>query len=107
MKQLLEGGDISMKQLLASVLLIGLLFTGCGLSEEGKEAKALIDVLPETYTYSEELDKAMEEAYAAYHALPEKEQKNVDVTKLDHLGGEQLSYRAEKNQYNDCRTFKE
>ena len=57
--------------------------TGCGLSEEGKHAQSLLNALPETY--SAEIDAQLEEARAAYDALPDEEKEKVDKSALDAL----------------------
>ncbi len=57
--------------------------TGCGLSEEGKHAQSLLNALPETY--SAENDAQLEEARAAYDALPDEEKEKVDKSALDAL----------------------
>ncbi len=66
-----------------TALALTIMLTGCGLSEEGKHAQSLLNALPETY--SVEIDAQLEEARAAYDALPDEEKEKVDKSALDAL----------------------
>ncbi len=57
--------------------------TGCGMSEEAKNAQALLDALPDTY--SAEIDEQIEAAQAAYDALTDEDKEKVDKSVLETL----------------------
>lgn len=75
--------------LLGFILCAGML-TSCGLSEEGKKVKDMIDELPSTY--SEEVDDDLQKAEEAYNNLSADDKNALKDKKLNKLKDSRKQY---------------
>ncbi len=72
---------------------MGIVLTGCGVSQEAKDVQAMIDQMPETY--SVEINDDIANARTAFDALNENDKKNVETKRLDDLETSEKAYNEE------------